>query len=171
MGFSGQKYWSGLPFPSPGDLPNPGIKPRSPHCRQVLNHMSHQGSPLNYTLEKELYMTCTGTKIFLKHKKWVKGPEQTSCSWRKNIQLLNIKKTCKLNSNQGHTNQKTTRHCSFTYQISKYLKTAMLNAGEKHSHEISLLRINQRLSERHLSKIECKPWKHSKPLTQGLTKH
>ena len=30
MGFSRQEYWSGLPFPSPGDLPGPGIKPRSP---------------------------------------------------------------------------------------------------------------------------------------------
>ena len=30
MGFSRQEYWSGLPFPSPGDLPNPGIKPMSP---------------------------------------------------------------------------------------------------------------------------------------------
>ena len=30
MGFSRQEYWSGLPFPSPGDLTNPGIKPRSP---------------------------------------------------------------------------------------------------------------------------------------------
>ena len=30
MGFSRQEYWSGLPFPSPGDLPHPGIKPRSP---------------------------------------------------------------------------------------------------------------------------------------------
>ena len=30
MGFSSQEYWSGLPFPSPGDLPNPGIEPRSP---------------------------------------------------------------------------------------------------------------------------------------------
>ena len=30
MGFSRQDYWSGLPFHSPGDLPNPGIKPRSP---------------------------------------------------------------------------------------------------------------------------------------------
>ena len=29
MGFSRQGYWSGLPFPSPGDLPNPGIKPGS----------------------------------------------------------------------------------------------------------------------------------------------
>ena len=30
MGFSRQEYWSGLPFPSPGDLPNQGIEPRSP---------------------------------------------------------------------------------------------------------------------------------------------
>ena len=30
MGFPGQEYWSGLPFPSPGDLPDPGIEPRSP---------------------------------------------------------------------------------------------------------------------------------------------
>ena len=30
MGFSRQEYWSGLPFPSPGDLPNLGIEPRSP---------------------------------------------------------------------------------------------------------------------------------------------
>ena len=30
MGFPRQEYWSGLPFPSPGDLPNPGIEPRSP---------------------------------------------------------------------------------------------------------------------------------------------
>jgi len=30
MGFSRQEYWSGLPFPSPGDLPGPGIKPASP---------------------------------------------------------------------------------------------------------------------------------------------
>ena len=30
MGFSRQEYWSGLPFPSPGDLPDPGIKPTSP---------------------------------------------------------------------------------------------------------------------------------------------
>ena len=30
MGFSRQEYWSGLPFPSPGNLPNPGIEPTSP---------------------------------------------------------------------------------------------------------------------------------------------
>ena len=47
MGFSRQEYWSGLPFPSPGDLPNPGIKPRSPYCRQTLYHLSHQEAWFN----------------------------------------------------------------------------------------------------------------------------
>ena len=41
MGFSRQQYWSGLPFPSPGDLRNPGIEPRSQHCRQTLYRLSH----------------------------------------------------------------------------------------------------------------------------------
>ena len=43
MGFSRQEYWSGLPFPSPGDLLDPGIEPRSQHCRQTLYHLSQQG--------------------------------------------------------------------------------------------------------------------------------
>ena len=34
MGFSRQEYWSGLPFPSPGDLPDPDIEPRS-HALQA----------------------------------------------------------------------------------------------------------------------------------------
>ena len=42
MGFSRQECWSGLPFPSPGDLPDPGI-PGLPHCRQTLYRLSHQG--------------------------------------------------------------------------------------------------------------------------------
>ena len=39
MKFSRQGYWSGLPFPIPGELPDPGIKPVSLHllhCRQIL---------------------------------------------------------------------------------------------------------------------------------------
>ena len=36
MGFSRQEYWSGLPFPSPGDLPDPGIKSRSPALQAVF---------------------------------------------------------------------------------------------------------------------------------------
>ena len=34
MEFSRQEYGSGLPFPSPGDLPNPGIEPRSPALQE-----------------------------------------------------------------------------------------------------------------------------------------
>ena len=36
MGFSRREYWNRLPFPSPGDLPNPGIKTGLGHCRQIL---------------------------------------------------------------------------------------------------------------------------------------
>ena len=45
--FSRQEYWSGLPCPHPGDLPNPGIKPRSPARRRILYHLSHQESQKN----------------------------------------------------------------------------------------------------------------------------
>ena len=44
MGFSRQEYWSGLPFPSPGDLSNSGIKPRSP-ALQVDSSPSVPGKP------------------------------------------------------------------------------------------------------------------------------
>ena len=46
MGFSSQIYWSQLPFPSPGDLPNPGIKPMSPILQVDSLLLSHLGSPV-----------------------------------------------------------------------------------------------------------------------------
>ena len=45
MGFYRQKYWSGLPFPSPGDLPDPGIKPRSPALRAEALTSEPPGKP------------------------------------------------------------------------------------------------------------------------------
>ena len=45
MGLSRQEYWSGLPFPSPGDLSDPGIEPGLLHCTQILYRLSYQGSP------------------------------------------------------------------------------------------------------------------------------
>ena len=42
---SQQEYWSGLPFPSPGDLPDPGIKPMSPEV--VGEFLYHQEAPQN----------------------------------------------------------------------------------------------------------------------------
>ena len=59
MGLSREEYWSGLPFPLPGDLPTPGIKCIS--CiscigRQTLYHLSCLGSPHpKYTTVKNLY--------------------------------------------------------------------------------------------------------------------
>ena len=41
MEFSKQEYWSGLPFPSPGDLPHPRIDLGLLHCRQILYCLSH----------------------------------------------------------------------------------------------------------------------------------
>ena len=45
--FSRQEYWSGLPFHSPGDLPDPGIQPGSPTLQTDSLGLSHQGSPIN----------------------------------------------------------------------------------------------------------------------------
>ena len=44
MGFSRQEYWSGLPCPSPGDLPYPGIEPGSPPLQADSLPLSHQRS-------------------------------------------------------------------------------------------------------------------------------
>ena len=46
-GFSRQEYWSGLPCPPPGDLPNPGIKPRSPALQEDSLPYELPGNPMN----------------------------------------------------------------------------------------------------------------------------
>ena len=49
MGFSRQEYWSGLPFPSPGDLCDPGMEPQPPAAPALQVDsllLSLQGSPL-----------------------------------------------------------------------------------------------------------------------------
>ena len=48
MEFSRPEYWSEYPFPSPGDLPNPGIELGLLHCRQILYLLSHQGTKAPY---------------------------------------------------------------------------------------------------------------------------
>ena len=58
MGFSKQEYWSVLPFPSPGDLPDPGIEPVSPALRADALTSEPPGNPnilkyhLNFMLVK-----------------------------------------------------------------------------------------------------------------------
>ena len=53
MGFSRQEYWSGFPFPSPGDLPDSGIKPAFPALWVDSLPLSHCGSP-GYTFSHSI---------------------------------------------------------------------------------------------------------------------
>ena len=67
MEFSRQEYWSGLSFPTPGNLPDPGIEPGSPLLQMDSLPLSHQGSSLspgtilnqhNLKTEVEVVLTC-----------------------------------------------------------------------------------------------------------------
>ena len=49
MGFSRQEYWSGLPCPPPGDLPNSGTEPMSPALASRLFTTEPPGKPVLYT--------------------------------------------------------------------------------------------------------------------------
>ena len=51
VGFSKQEYWSGLPFSSPEDLPDPGIEPRSPALQAGSLPFELQGSPCGFMAE------------------------------------------------------------------------------------------------------------------------
>ena len=56
MGFSRQEYWSELPFPSPGDLPYPGIKPKSPALQTDSLPSEAPGKPISiYTIYLWVY--------------------------------------------------------------------------------------------------------------------
>ena len=60
MEFSRQEYWSALPFPAPGDLPNPGIKPSSVSCigRQILYHFDTWEAPTSNECLKCISIQC-----------------------------------------------------------------------------------------------------------------
>ena len=53
MGISRQEYWSGMPFPSPGDLPDAGIEPGSPALQANSLPSEHQGNPGREEISKE----------------------------------------------------------------------------------------------------------------------
>ena len=57
MGFFGQEYWSGLPFPSPGDLPDPGIEPRSPALQADALTSEPPGKPPIFAIAKPLQVS------------------------------------------------------------------------------------------------------------------
>ena len=53
IGFPREEYWSGLPFPSPGHLPNPGIEPRSPALQADASLSKPPRKPDNIYWERE----------------------------------------------------------------------------------------------------------------------
>ena len=59
MGFSRQEYWSGLPFPSPGDLPNPGIELGSPTLQANSLLSEPPGKPSHPPQKKKKLFTIT----------------------------------------------------------------------------------------------------------------
>ena len=63
MGFSRQEYWSGLPFPSLGDLPDPGIEPRSPALQADSLTSEPPGKPrVKQILSYEVVILNLGTE-------------------------------------------------------------------------------------------------------------
>ena len=58
MGFSRQEYWNGLPFPSPGDLPDPGIEPESP----ALAGRFFTAEPLLGSLQNQMFSHSSGSQ-------------------------------------------------------------------------------------------------------------
>ena len=85
IGFSRQEYWSGLPFPSPGDLPNPGIEPRSLTLQADSSPFEPPGKPqyIVVIIIKTCPLVCsaTGSHII---------PKLTTLSPRKNHWPLSI---------------------------------------------------------------------------------
>ena len=67
MGFSRQEYWSGLPFSSPGDLPDPGIVPESPALQAEALPSEPPGKPIHTHLiiQKWERNGITAIKIFI----------------------------------------------------------------------------------------------------------
>ena len=78
MGFPRQEYWSELPFPSPGDLPDPGIKPASPALQADSLLLSHQGSLLNHHI---VYLKYSKDLWFLLVEKDICKPRSRYLLW------------------------------------------------------------------------------------------
>ena len=75
MRFSRQGYWSGLPFPSPGDLPNPGIEPRSPALQADSLLTELQGKPSNSGAPQN--KVCLSFPCFPIYLPWSDGTNQS----------------------------------------------------------------------------------------------
>ena len=82
MGFPRQEYWSGWPFPTPGDLPDPGIEPMSPASPALQGDslpLSHQGSlpAMTSCHNSENWLRRNGNRLTLELKAILKTVKMT----------------------------------------------------------------------------------------------
>ena len=93
MGFIKQEYWSGLPFPSPGHLPDPGMEPGSPTLQaDSFYHLSRQGSPAAVQ-----YSASSGPTL-AKREWWAVLPSYGKSSEEGSYEALRKLKMCSLKS-------------------------------------------------------------------------
>ena len=78
MGFSRQEYWSGLPLPSPGDLPDPGIEPGSPSLQADALPYELPGKPGN-EWSNAICSNMDGLRNY--YTKWSKSYGKRQISW------------------------------------------------------------------------------------------
>ena len=82
MEFSRPEHWSGEPFPSPGDLPNPGNEPRSPALQADSLPAEPPGKPAaigaSYYSHHHLYLTCEKAEV---QRAETTCSNSTSCQW------------------------------------------------------------------------------------------
>ena len=118
LGFSRQEYWSGLPFPPPGDLPNPGIKPSFP----TLQVDSLPSEP-------------PGKPIFLKNRLYVFGGKAISIIFS-HIHLCFLKLRCNLHIGlpKWLSSKESTCNAEDTVSIAECGRSPGEGNGNPHQH-------------------------------------
>ena len=80
MGFSGQEYWSGLPFLPSGDLPHPGIEPRSPALAERFFTAEPPGEPRSLYVYVYILSFFMFSSVMAMEKKM--APHSSVLAWR-----------------------------------------------------------------------------------------
>ena len=89
IGFSRQEYWSGLPFPPPGNLPNPRIEPGLLHCRWILYCLGHLKSPMSWPkIKKKKKMSFWSFISFSMQQQW--AISQSDCDVKLTVDIIQL---------------------------------------------------------------------------------
>ena len=115
IGFSRKEYWSGLPYPPPGDLPHPGIEPRSPAWTGRFFTTETPGKPrrMRWGSSKKEQCKCSGQR---------KQPVQRPCGGQEQVSFKNLQEGswCQ-GRQQGFFSKATQMKTSGTRILSKWV--------------------------------------------------